>query len=79
MTLEIGERVVFRSLQWEVEDNGSGTTVRLFGRDRENHGRRATVLLGLEPIERAATPEVAWTLGRPGWDEEPVLGSVALA
>jgi len=68
LTLELGQRVLFRSLQWEVQDTASDSAVRLFGRDRENRGRSIAVVLGLEPIERAEVPELAWTLGAPGWD-----------
>jgi len=68
MTLELGQRVLFRSLQWEVEDNSSESTVTLFGRDRANQGRRVTAVLGLEPIERADPADLLWTITRPGWD-----------
>ncbi len=49
MSLEIGQRVVFRSLQWEVADTSSETSVELFGRSAENQGRRVRVLLDVEP------------------------------
>ncbi len=39
MPFEIGERVVFRSLQLEVADNSSESYVELFGRGWENQGR----------------------------------------
>jgi hypothetical protein len=65
MNLEIGERVVFRSLHWEVADNSAESYVELFGRSRENQGRTVRVILGLEPIERAHAPALEWTLGGP--------------
>jgi ERCC4-related helicase len=68
MRFEIGERVIFRSLHWEVADNSSDLYVELFGRSRENQGRVERVVLGLELIERAETPKPEWTLGKPGWD-----------
>jgi len=68
MAFEVGERVTFRSLQWEVEDTSIGSALTLFGRDRANRGYRARVILGLEPIERTAIPPVSWTVGAPQWD-----------
>ena len=70
MSLEIGQRVMFRSLQWEVADTSSETFVELFGRSEENRGRRMRVLLGLdgESIERAEIPPLRWTIGEQGWD-----------
>lgn len=68
MTFEIGERVIFRSLHWEVADNASESYIELFGRSRENEGRTARVLLGVEPIERAQAPALTWALGNPRWD-----------
>jgi superfamily II DNA or RNA helicase len=68
MNLEIGQRVIFRSLHWEVADNASESYVELFGRSRENRGRSVRVILGLEPIGRADVPTVEWTLGEPNWD-----------
>ncbi|MGB4952045.1 MAG: hypothetical protein WBO55_15565, partial [Rhizobiaceae bacterium] len=67
MTFEIGERVIFRSLHWEVADNASQAYVELFGRDRLNQGQRLKAILGLEPIELARMPDLAWTIGQPGW------------
>jgi superfamily II DNA or RNA helicase len=68
MHFEIGERVLFRSLQWEVSDNSSDITVELYGRSRENQGRTVRVILDVEPVERAHAPVLEWTLGKPGWD-----------
>lgn len=67
MTFEIGERVIFRSLHWEVADNASQAYVELFGRDRLNQGQRIKAILGLEPIESARMPDLDWTIGQPGW------------
>lgn len=67
MTFEIGERVIFRSLYWEVADNASQAYVELFGRDRLNQGQRLKAILGLELIESARMPDLAWTIGKPGW------------
>ncbi len=68
MPFEIGERVTYRSLEWEVSDNASDAVVSLYGRSRENQGRRVLVIPGIEPIERTETPEICWTLGQPGYD-----------
>lgn len=68
MNLEIGQRVIFRSLHWEVADNASESYVELFGRSRENRGRTVRVIHGLEPIERAEVPTIEWILGDPNWD-----------
>jgi hypothetical protein len=68
MSLEIGERVIFRSLHWEVADNSAESYVELFGRGRENQGRTVRVILGLEPIEHAHAPTLEWTLGGVRWD-----------
>lgn len=70
MHFEIGQRVLFRSLQWEVADTSSDVFVELFGRSDENRGRRIRVLLALDgfSIERAAVPPLYWTIGKPGWD-----------
>src|SRR5713226_2546769 len=70
MSFEIGQRVLFRSLQWEVADTSSETFVELFGRSEENRGRRMRVLLGLDgaSIERAEIPPLRWTIGELGWD-----------
>lgn len=70
MSFEIGQRVMFRSLQWEVADTSSETFVELFGRSEENRGRRMRVLLGLDgaSIERAEIPSLRWMIGEPGWD-----------
>ncbi len=62
MIFEVGQRVTFRSLQWEVEQVGSHL-LTLFGRDRANQGRRARVVLGLERIEHAEVPPLRWTAG----------------
>src|SRR5574341_627753 len=67
MILEVGQRVTFRSLQWEVE-NVSGTFATLFGRDLANHGHRAQVVLSLEPVERTEVPTLRWTLGEHRWN-----------
>jgi hypothetical protein len=69
-SFEIGQRVVFRSLHWEVADNASNAYIELYGRSRENQGRTVQVVLGLEPIERAETPELEWTLGASGWSHK---------
>ncbi len=70
MPFDIGQRVTFRSLQWEVEDVRSDSTLVLFGRDHENRGHHAHVVLGLENIERTEVPTLEWTLGdaKRGWD-----------
>ncbi|MBI4613295.1 MAG: DEAD/DEAH box helicase family protein [Planctomycetes bacterium] len=68
MSFEIGQRVLFRSLQWEVEDAPAASLVTLFGRDRLNQGRRIRVVPGLEPIKRAEVPSLDWTIDRPGWN-----------
>jgi ERCC4-related helicase len=70
MSFEIGERVVFRSLLWEVENTSSETSIELFGRSSENQGRRVRVLLDLDldDITRAEIPELKWTIGAKGWD-----------
>lgn len=68
MSFEVGQRVVFRSLQWEVADTSSEISIELFGRSSENQGRRIRVLLDLEPIDRAEIPSLTWTIGKPGWD-----------
>lgn len=65
--LEVGERVRFRSLDWEVADV-SDLAVSLFGRQAANRGRRLTVIPGLEPIERVAPPPLTYTVGTRGWD-----------
>jgi len=70
MSFEIGQRVVFRSLQWEVADTSSETVVELFGRSEENRGRKIKVLLGLDggSVELAQIPSLSWTIGEAGWD-----------
>lgn len=68
MPFEVGERVIFRSLPWEVADVSSSVTIELFGRGRENQGLRIRVVPELERIERAQAPTLEWTLGAPGWD-----------
>ena len=68
MPFEVGERVIFRSLPWEVADVSSATHIELFGRGRENQGMRVRVVPDLETIERAQSPSLQWTLGDPGWD-----------
>lgn len=68
MSFEIGQRVTFRSLQWEVEDTSSEATITLFGRDRANQGRRVKIVRDLEPLERTEVPPLAWTIGAPRWD-----------
>ncbi len=70
MAFEIGQRVVFRSLQWEIADTSSQATLLLYGRSRENQGRKQRVFLGLEPLTYAASPKLTWMLGSrfPHWD-----------
>ncbi len=68
MPFEVGQRVLFRSLQWEVADMSRASTGDLFGRNRENQGLVVRAMLGVEAIERAETPALAWTLGQPGYD-----------
>src|SRR5437868_485140 len=68
MSFEVGQRVVFRSLQWEVADTSSETFVELYGRSAENQGRKVRVLLDVEHIERAVIPPLNWTIGASGWD-----------
>lgn len=70
MPFELGERVIFRSLPWEVADISSTAYIELFGRGRENQGLRIKVIPDLEPIERAQAPPLTWTLGAPGWDPQ---------
>ncbi len=45
MSFEIGQRVVFRSLQWEIADTSTEISVELFGRSEENRGRRLLLYL----------------------------------
>src|SRR5258707_1467164 len=68
MSFEIGERVIFRSLLWEVEDTSSELSLGLFGRSAENQGRHVRVLLDLDDISRADLPELRWTIGARDWD-----------
>ncbi len=68
MPFEVGERVIFRSLPWEVADVSSATSIELFGRGRENQGLRIRIIPDLESIERAQVPGLNWTLGASGWD-----------
>ena len=68
MPFEVGERVIFRSLPWEVADVSSATSIELFGRGRENQGLRISIIPDLESIERAQVPGLNWTLGASGWD-----------
>ncbi len=68
MNFEIGERVVFRSLLWEVANTSSETSIELFGRSSENQGRRAHILLDLDDITRAEIPALKWTIGAKGWN-----------
>lgn len=68
MSFEIGERVIFRSLLWEVADTSSEASLELFGRSSENQGRRIRVLLDLDDMQRAELPELKWTIGAKGWD-----------
>src|SRR5258707_397327 len=68
MSFEIGERVIFRSLLWEVEDTSSELSLGLFGRSAENQGRHVRVLLDLDDISRADLPELRWTIGAKDWD-----------
>ena len=63
MTFEVGQRVTFRSLQWEVEDSSVEGFLTLFGRDHENRGHRMKVALGLEPLERTEVPRLRLVLG----------------
>lgn len=67
MSFEIGQRILFRSLHWEVAENSSEDVVELFGRSRENQGQRMRVIVGVEPMERAEMPALVWTLGDPNW------------
>lgn len=66
--LEIGERVRFRSRQWEVVDT-TERAVTLFGREAANRRRRVHALLGLEPIARMAAPPLTYGIGERGWSE----------
>ena len=50
MNLEIGERIVFRSLHWEVADNSAESYVELFGHSRENQGRTVPIASPWPPI-----------------------------
>src|SRR5438128_11776958 len=68
MGFEIGERVIFRSLMWEVADTSSDTSIELFGLSPENRGLQMRVLLDLEQLERAEIPTLNWTIGAKGWD-----------
>ncbi len=67
-SFELGERVTFRSLRWEVADVSSATHIELFGRGRENQGLRIKVIPGLEPVKRDQPPPLTWTLDDRGWD-----------
>ena len=58
----IGERVLFRSLRWEVAE-ASDQVVRLYGREGMNHGVEVQVLPGFEPIERMLTPPLQYSIG----------------
>ncbi|PZR94652.1 MAG: hypothetical protein DLM67_12200 [Candidatus Nephthysia bennettiae] len=66
--LEIGERVRFRSLQWEVEDVSAGA-IRLFGREASNQGRRLSVIPGFEPVERVKPPPLTYRIGERDWSD----------
>ena len=68
VTFEVGEKVVFRSLQWEVGDGSTEEVLTLFGRDALNRRRRQRVLVALEDIRRAEVPPLSWTLGGNRWD-----------
>jgi len=68
MPFEIGERVTYRSLEWEVADSSSDAVIALYGRSRENQGRQVLVIPGIEPIERTETPAMSWTIGQQGYD-----------
>src|SRR4051812_20903837 len=68
MPFEIGERVIFRSLHWEVADTSSESVIGLYGRSHENRGRSVRVILDHELIERAEVPELRWTLDDAGAD-----------
>lgn len=68
MSFEIGQRVIFRSLEWEVQDNSSQSYVELFGRSRINRGQVARAILGIERIERAEPPDLTWSIGEHGWN-----------
>jgi hypothetical protein len=39
MKLEIGERIIYRSLEWEVQDTSSEAHVELFGRSQLHRGK----------------------------------------
>lgn len=66
--LEIGERVRFRSLQWEVAD-ATERVVTLFGREPANRGRMVHALRGLELIARMAAPPLTYTVGERSWSD----------
>jgi len=71
MSFEPGQRVLFRSLPWEIEASGGGSQLELFGRGRENRGVRVTAVIGLEPIVPAEVPPLEWSLGEKRWN--PVM------
>lgn len=66
--LEVGERVLFRSLRWEVAE-ASDQVVRLYGREAMNQGVEVQVLPDLEPIERLVTPPLQYSIGNRGWSD----------
>src|SRR2546427_527941 len=66
--LEIGERVRFRSLHWEVEDV-SASAIRLFGREASNQGRHLSVIPGFEPVERVKPPPLTYRIGERDWSD----------
>jgi hypothetical protein len=68
MSFEIGQRVTFRSLEWEVAETLSGGSIALFGRSFANQGRTIRVIPGLEPITSTRPPAIGWTIGKPGYD-----------
>jgi hypothetical protein len=57
MPFEIGERAIFRSLQWEVADSSSESVLELFGRSRENQDRSARVVLALTRCRRGVVSQ----------------------
>jgi ERCC4-related helicase len=70
MGFELGQRVLFRSLPWEVEASHE-SQLELFGRGRENRGMRVTAVIGLEPIVPAEVLPLDWSVGEKRWN--PVM------
>ena len=66
--LEIGERVRYRSLVWEVAEVGE-RSLTLFGREAANRGRSVQPLNGYERIERVTPPPLTYRIGERQWSD----------